>query len=233
MFLDRARIKDELDYECKTSHNWRLCTVQYIEEVKAVLGLLPIWMSCLMFGVVYAQNFTFFTKQGSTMDRKIGTHFQIHPASLQCFISLSVVLLVLVYDRIFVPVAENLTGNERGITLLHRIGTGMFFSTMSMIAAALTKIRRIKVAKDNGLIDMPHATIPLSISLLLPQYMLFGIADVFVMVGMQEFFYDQMPDTMKIMGIAVYLSVLGVGNFLSSILISVTEKLSCRNKGSC
>ena len=38
---------------------------------------------------------------------------------------------------------------------------------------------------------------------------------------------------MKIQRIAVYLSVLGVGNFLSSILISVTEKLSCRNKGSC
>ena len=35
------------------------------------------------------------------------------------------------------------------------------------------------------------------------------------------------------LGIAVYLSVLGVGNFLSSILISVTEKLSCKNKGSC
>ena len=31
----------------------------------------------------------------------------------------------------------------------------------------------------------------------------------------------------------MYLSVLGVGNFLSNILISVTEKLSCRNKGSC
>ena len=63
--------------------------------------------------------------------------------------------------------------------------------------------------------------------------MLFGIADVFVMVGMQEFFYDQMQDTMKIPGIAVYLSVLGVANFLSSILISITEKLSCRNKGIC
>ena len=47
--------------------------------------------------------------------------------------------------------------------------------------------------------------------------MIFGIADVFVMVGMQELFYYQMPDTMKILGIAMYLSVLGVGNFLSSI----------------
>ena len=102
-----------------------------------------------------------------------------------------------------------------------------------MIAAALTNIRRIKVSKDNGLIDMPHATIPLSISMLLPQYVLFGIADVFAMVGMQEYFYDQMPDTMKSLGIAVHLSVLGVGNFLSSILILVTEKLSCKNKESC
>ena len=59
-----------------------------------------------------------------------------------------------------------------------------------MIAATLTKIRRIKVAKDNGMIDITHATIQLSNSLLLPHYMLFGIADVFVMVGMQEFFYD-------------------------------------------
>ena len=53
------------------------------------------------------------------------------------------------------------------------------------------------------------------------------------MVGMQYFFYDKMPDTMKILGTAVYLSVLGVGNFLSSIVVSVTKKLNCRSKGSC
>lgn len=167
------------------------------------------------------------------MDRKIGKHFEIPPASLQSFIDLSIILLLPVYDRIFVPIARNLTGNERGITLLQRIGTGLFISFLSMIVAALTEIRRIKAAKDSGLIDMPKATIPLSISLLLPQYILFGIADVFTMVGMQEYFYDQMPDSMKSLAIAVYLSVLGIGSFLSSIIISVIEKLSCRNKGGC
>jgi len=201
--------------------------------VKDVLGLLPIWMGCLMYGVVFAQSSTFFTKQGSTMDRKIGTHFEIPAASLQCFTSLSILLLVPVYDRIFVPIARHLTGNERGITMLQRIGTGMFFSIISMIVAALIEIRRIEVAKDNGLIDLPNATIPLSIFLLLPQYVLFGIADVFAMVGIQEYFYDQMPDTMKSLGIAVYLSVVGVSSFISSILISITEKLSCRSKGGC
>nr|ABK24896.1 unknown [Picea sitchensis] len=224
-FLDKATIEDKLDYECKTTRNWRLCTVEDVEDVKAILGLSPIWMSCLIFGVVFAQSSTFFTKQGATMDRKIGKHFEIPAASLQGFISLSIILLLPVYDRIFVPNARKLTGNERGITFLQRIGTGMFISILSMIVAALAEIRRIKAAKDNGLIDMPEATIPLSISLLLPQYILFGIADVFTMVGLQEYFYDQMPDTMKTLGIAVYLSVFGVGSFLSSIIILVTEKL--------
>ena len=144
------------------------------------------------------------------MDRNIGTHFEIPAASLQCFTSLSILLLVPVYDRIFVPIARRLTGNERGINMLQRIGTGMFFSIISMIVSALIEIRRIEVAKDNGLIGLPNVTIPLSIFLLLPQYVLSGIADVFAMVGMQEYFYDQMPDTMKILGIVVNLSIVGV-----------------------
>ncbi|XP_057826827.2 protein NRT1/ PTR FAMILY 5.10 [Cryptomeria japonica] len=228
-FLDKATVEDDLDFEGKAKRNWRLCTVQQVEEVKLLLGMSPIWMGCLMFGVVFAQSSTFFTKQGNTMDRKLGRNFKIPPASLQAFIDISILLLVPVYDRFFVPIARRLiTGNERGITLLQRIGTGMFVSAISMIVAAVIEIKRLKVAKDNGLVDVPSATIPVSIFWLLPQYILFGTADVFTMVGMQEFFYDQMPDTMKSLGIAVYLSVLGVGSFLSSILISIIEKVTCR-----
>ncbi|XP_059065517.1 protein NRT1/ PTR FAMILY 5.10-like [Cryptomeria japonica] len=232
-FLDKATIEDELDLECKTTRNWRLCTVQQVEEVKLLLGILPIWMACLMYGVVFAQSSTFFTKQVSTMDRKIGRHFLIPSASMQLFISISIMLLVPVYDRIFVPIAKRLSGNERGITLLQRIGTGMFISAISMIVAAVIEIKRVKASKDNGLIDVPSATIPMSIFWLLPQYVLFGMADVFTMVGMQEYFYDQMPDTMKSLGIAVYLSVIGVGSFLSSFLILVIEKATCGKQEHC
>eukprot|EP01018_Ginkgo_biloba_P018716 Gb_21681 [translate_table: standard] len=229
-FLDKATVEDDLDYNSKTAYNWRLCTVTQVEEVKLVLRLLPIWVACLMYGVVFAQSPTFFTKQGSTMERKIGADFEIPPAALQSFISLSILVLVPVYDRIFVPLARNLTGNERGVTLLQRIGIGMMFSTLSMIVAALAEIKRLNAAKDNGLVDKPYATIPLSIFWLIPQYILFGISDVFTMVGLQEYFYDQMPDTMRSLGIAVYLSIFGVGSFLSSILISIIEELSSRGR---
>ena len=71
-----------------------------------------------MYGVVFAQSPTFFAKQGSTVDRKIGEDFEIPAASLQSFISLSILVLVPVYDHIFVPLAISITKNEHGITLL-------------------------------------------------------------------------------------------------------------------
>ena len=81
-FLDKATVAVELDYKHEDI-NWRLCTVTQVEEVKLVLRLLPIWVACLMHGVVFAQSPTFFAKQGSTMDRKIGEDFEIPVASLQ------------------------------------------------------------------------------------------------------------------------------------------------------
>ncbi|KAH9313928.1 hypothetical protein KI387_022555 [Taxus chinensis] len=229
-FLDKATVAIDLDHEQKTSIDWKLCTITQVEEVKLVLRLLPIWVACLMYGVVYAQSPTFFTKQGSTMDRRIIGDFKIPAATLQSFISLSVIVLVPVYDRIFVPLARGITGNDRGITLLQRIGVGMFSSILSMIIAAMTEMKRLQAAKEYGLIDMPNETIPLSIFWLVPQYILFGISEVFTMIGLQDYFYDQMPDTMRSLGIALYLSVLGIGSFLSSILISIIEELNSRGK---
>ncbi|KAH9313922.1 hypothetical protein KI387_022549 [Taxus chinensis] len=230
-FLDKAAVTISSDYEHKTGINWRLCTVTEVEEVKLVLRLFPIWVACLMYGVIFAQSPTFFIKQGSTMDRKIGSSFEIPAASLQGFIALSIMVLIPVYDRIFVPLARHITGNERGITLLQRIGVGIFSSLLAMVAAALIEMKRLQAAKDYGVADKPNETIPLSIIWLLPQCILFGISDVFAQVGLQEYFYDQMPDTMRSLGIALYLSILGVGSFLSSILISIVEDITSRGKG--
>ncbi|RVW59005.1 Protein NRT1/ PTR family 5.10 [Vitis vinifera] len=70
--------------------------------------------------------------------RSIGSGFDIPAASLQAFIGLSIVLTIPIYDRIFVPIARTLTRNPSGITMLQRIGTGMFLSAISMVIAART-----------------------------------------------------------------------------------------------
>ncbi|XP_030967552.1 protein NRT1/ PTR FAMILY 5.10-like isoform X4 [Quercus lobata] len=204
----------------------KVCTVSDVEEAKAVLRLVPIWATSSGYAIVFAQTSTFFTKQGATLDRTIFPGFEIPAASLEFFIGLAIVFFIPIYDRIFVPLARAITTKPFGITMLQRIGTGMLLSVICMVVAALVEIKRLKTAKEYGLVDMPDVTIPMSVWWLLPQYVLSGIADVFTIVGLQEFFYDQVPSELRSVGLALYLSILGVGNFLSSFLVSIIEEVT-------
>ncbi|KAF8099544.1 hypothetical protein N665_0242s0028 [Sinapis alba] len=206
-FLDRAAIS---------------CDSAEVEEAKAVLSLVPVWMCCLAFGIVYAQSPTFFTKQGDTMDRSISSTLSVPAATLQVFISLSILVFIPIYDRVLVPIARSITHKPAGITTLQRITTGIFLSILSMVIAALVEMKRLKTAQDHGLVD--DATVPMSVCWLIPQYVLYGVSDVFTMVGLQEFFYGQIPVELRSLGLSMYLSVIGIGNFLSSFMVSVIEK---------
>jgi peptide/histidine transporter 3/4 len=202
----------------------KVCTFSEVEEAKTVLRLVPILVTSLGYGIVFAQIPTFFTKQGATMDRTIFPGFKIPAASLQSFVGLCILLLVPIYDRIIVPIARAFTKKPSGITMLQRIGTGMLISAFSMVVAALVEMKRLKTAQECGLVDMPGVTVPMSVWWLVPQYVVFGTADVFTMVGLQEFFYDQVPTDLRSVGLALYLSVIGFGNFLSSFLVSFIDE---------
>ncbi|KAG1369882.1 protein NRT1/ PTR FAMILY 5.10-like [Cocos nucifera] len=201
-----------------------------VEEVKGLLRLFPIWASCLFYSVVLCQSSTFFTKQASTLDRTIGTSFQVPPAALQGFIGLSSVAFVPIYDRVVLPIARKYTGKISGITMLQRIGTGLALSTITTVAAALIEMKRLKTARDFGLVDQPNATIPMSISWMIPEYVMYGMTTVLTVAGLQEFFYDQVPATLRSLGLALFLSILGIGNFASGFLVSVIEKVT-RKRG--
>ncbi|CAK8575309.1 unnamed protein product [Lathyrus sativus] len=202
------------------------CSISEVEEAKATLRLIPIWATSLVYGIFHAQISTFFTKQGKSMDITVFPGFDIPPATLQMISGISVVLFSLIYDRIFVPITRSITGKPSGITMLQRIGTGIFISICTMVIAVFVEIKRLKTAKEYGLVDDPNAIVPMSIWWLVPQYFLFGVSEVFTMVGLQEFFYDQVPNELRSMGLALYLSIVGIGSFLSGFLISLIENLS-------
>ncbi|CAA7052411.1 unnamed protein product [Microthlaspi erraticum] len=203
-FLDRAAVS---------------CDVAEIEEAKAVLRLVPIWMSCLGYATLNAQSPTFFTKQGSVMDRSISPGLLVPSATLQSFINLTIVFFIPIYDRVLVPVARSFTGKPAGITMLQRIGTGIFLSAQAMVVAALVETKRLQTAGDD-------LNTLMSVWWLVPQYVLFGVADVFTMAGLQEFSYDQVPSELRSVGMALNLSIYGAGNFISSFLISVIDRVT-------
>lgn len=210
------------EIEGPKNHNYML------EIAKVVLHLLPIWTMLLMFAVIFQQPPTFFTKQGMTMKRSIGNHFKIPPATLQSAITVSIILLMPFYDVFFIPFARFITRNQKGISVMQRMGIGMFLSVIAMIIAAIVETKRLELSRK---LEYKSETIALSIFWLLPQYILLGISDIFTVVGMQEFFYSEVPASMRTMGIALYTSVFGVGSFLSALLISWVEYFTSSNGG--
>ncbi|KAF8051555.1 hypothetical protein N665_1708s0007 [Sinapis alba] len=206
-FLDRAAVS---------------CALSDIEETKAVLRLVPIWMSCLVYAIVNAQPSTFFIKQGAIMNRSISPGFLVPSATFQSFISLSTVIFIPIYDRLLVPITRSFTQIPSGIKMLQRIGIGIFLSVVAMVVAALVETKRLQTARDD-------LTLPMSVWWLVPQYVLYGVADSFTVTGLQELFYDQVPSELRSVGMAMNLSIYGAGNFLSSFMISVIDRLTSQS----
>ncbi|XP_059305507.1 protein NRT1/ PTR FAMILY 5.6-like [Lycium ferocissimum] len=222
-FLDKAAIFDETQDSIEQKHNpWKLSTVTKVEELKLLINMIPIWLTTLPFGICLAQASTFFIKQGVTLDRKITHDFEIPPASMYGLGAIGMILTVTIYDKILVPLLRRATGNERGISILQRIGVGMIFSIATMIIAALIERKRLNIVQENLL----EGSMSMSVFWLAPQFLIVGIADGFALVGLQEYFYDQVPDTMRSFGIAFYLSVIGAANFMSSILITIVDHVT-------
>ncbi|KAG6435270.1 hypothetical protein SASPL_100140 [Salvia splendens] len=201
-----------------------------VEDAKSILKLAPIWCSCLGYTIIYAQPSTLFTKQAATLDRHITPAFQIPAASLQhCFIGGSIIISLPIYDRVFVPIAKSITKCPSGISALQRVGIGLVLSLISIVFAAAVERRRLGIARDHGLVNKPEAVVPMSVWWLAPQYVLSGLADAFAVVGLQEFFYDQVPLDFRSVGLALYISILGTGNLVSSFLVSTIQSVTAGN----
>ncbi|WOL06955.1 protein NRT1/ PTR FAMILY 5.6-like [Canna indica] len=225
-FLDRAAViehkEDEDAFATEKLNPWRLATITQVEELKLILGMMPIWLSALPFAICLAQGSTFFIKQASIANRKIGGGFEIPSASVFALGAVGMIITVTLYDKILEPLLRRATGRERGISILQRIGIGLAFSVAAMAAAALVERKRLAEA-DAGM----------SVLWLMPQYLILGFGDGFALVGLQEYFYEQVPDGMRSSGIAFYFSTHGVASFLSSFLITAVDRVTSRGaKGS-
>lgn len=220
-FLDKAAVRSG------PNTPWLLCPVTQVEETKQMIKMLPVLLVTFIPSAVTAQVATLFIKQGSTLDRQMGPQFQIPAASLGAFITIFMLISIVIYDRVFVPAARKFTKNPRGITLLQRMGVGLVMHIVIMIVAALAERKRLSVIRDHGIVDK-RAMVPLSIFILMPQYALMGIADAFVEVAKLEFFYDQAPEAMKSLGTSYFTTSLGIGNFLSSFILTTVSDITKR-----
>lgn len=108
--------------------------------------------------------------------------------------------------------------------MLQRIGAGLVITTIAMVVAALVEGKRLQVVKEHNLQDRPGVPVPMSAFWLIPQYVIFGVAEILVILGQIEFFYDQAPDNMQSIGTALYTSNTGVAHFLCTAILDLTVR---------
>jgi solute carrier family 15 (peptide/histidine transporter), member 3/4 len=186
--------------------------VTQVEEFKSFIKILPVSASTIALAISFAQTSTFFLSQAGIMNRKLGNNFEIPTGSVPVFGAINGLILVPFYERFIIPFLRKFTGHHRGITSLQRMGVGLFISIIAMASAALVEKRR----RDHY--PQPNS---MSVFWLLPQFFLIGTAEVFTYVGQLEFFYDEATDGTKSISSAVFLSLIGIGSWLSTALVKI------------
>ncbi|XP_061338187.1 protein NRT1/ PTR FAMILY 6.4 [Gastrolobium bilobum] len=213
-FLDKAAILDE---NCSKDRAWMVSTVTEVEEVKMVIKLIPIWSTCILFWTIYSQMNTFTIEQATFMNRKIGS-IVVPSGSLSAFLFITILLFTSLNEKLTVPLARKLTHNVQGLTSLQRVGIGLIFSIAAMVVSAIVEKERRQNAVKN------HTTI--SAFWLVPQFFLVGAGEAFAYVGQLEFFIRESPERMKSMSTGLFLTTLSMGYFISSLLVSIVDKVS-------
>ncbi|KAL2231340.1 UNVERIFIED_CONTAM: Protein NRT1/ PTR FAMILY 4.3 [Sesamum indicum] len=206
---------------------WKVCTVTQVEEVKVLARMLPIIASTIIMNTCMAQLQTFSVQQGYRMDPHLGS-FRVPSASIPVIPLLFMIILIPIYDRLFVPFIRKFTKHPSGVTQLQRVGVGLVLSALSMSIAALVEVKRRNRSLKNPLR-------PISLFWLAFQYGIFGIADMFTLVGLLEFFYKEAPEGMKSLSTSFTWISLSFGYFLSSVFVdcinSVTKRIAPSRQG--
>lgn len=226
-FLDRAAFltPQDLDGLKQNQYNnpWSLCPISQVEEVKCILRLLPIWLCTIIYSVVFTQMASLFVEQGDAMNTEI-SNFRIPAASMSSFDILSVALFIFLYRRVIDPTVRRVRKNSKGLTELQRMGIGLIIAIVAMVSAGIVECYRLKYARK----DCKHCQGSSSLSIFwqVPQYALIGASEVFMYVGQLEFFNAQAPDGLKSFGSALCMTSISLGNYVSSLLVSIVMKIS-------
>ncbi|CAN1785055.1 Protein NRT1/ PTR FAMILY 1.2 [Linum perenne] len=208
-FLNKACIirnpEEELTQEGRAKSPWSLCTVDQVEDLKAVIRLI-------------------------TMDRHITPGFEIPAGSFSIFLIITLLIWVPFYDRVIIPLASKLKGRPIHLGLKQGLGLGILLSSVSMAALGLVENIRRRKAIEQGVSDNPNALVNMSAMWFLMYYVPFGVAEAFNYIGQNEFYYRELPKSMSSISTTLYQMGLSVSNLVASLILAIVDTKNI-NKG--
>ncbi|XP_061367390.1 protein NRT1/ PTR FAMILY 1.2-like [Gastrolobium bilobum] len=228
-FLNKACIiinpLQDLTPDGRASNPWNLCTIDQVEELKALLKIVPIWTTGIMMTVNVSQS-SFLVLEASSMDRHITSNFQIPSASFGTFMILSIILWIVLYNKVLVPMASRIIGRPACLGEKQKMGVGLFSCCIAIASLTVVESIRRRIAIEEGYSEKPQAVVNMSALWLLPRQILDGLAEASGVIGQNEFFLTELPQSMS--SIASTLCGLGssVANLVSSFILSVVDNVT-------
>ncbi|KAK4374280.1 hypothetical protein RND71_004957 [Anisodus tanguticus] len=186
VFLNKACIVQDpqldLSQDGEATEPWRLCTVDQVEGLKALFKVVPIWLTGAVMSINIRQN-SFPVLQANTMDRHIGSSFEIPAGSFGIFVVISAILWIVLYDCLILPIASKMTGKPAHFSTKERMGFGLFLSFLSVLVTAVVEVVRRSIAIKEGYSNDPQGVIHMSAMWQLPQNSLTGFAEALHAIG--------------------------------------------------
>jgi dipeptide/tripeptide permease len=216
-FLNRAALKNKEDLNTSgdSSNNmWRLCSVQEVEDFKAILRLVPLWAAVMFLSTPVAVQMSMTVLQALVMDRKLSPHFEVSAGSLQVIVLVFGCVFIMLNNWIIYPMYQKLIGKP--LTPLQQVGIGHVFTILSMAISAVVEAKRLKTVENGG-----H---PMSVLWLVPALVMVGIGEAFHFPANVAVFYGEFPESLKNTATSLTSVVIGISFYLSTAVIDVIQR---------
>jgi len=226
-FLDKAAIivdPNELNDQGMARNSWRLCSLQQVEHLKCLFGVLPVWVAGICCFIVMDQQNTFGVLQAVQCNRSIGPHFKVPPGWMNLTSMIALSFWIFVYECVYIPLGRKLGKKAPRLAMKQRIRIGILLSILFMLVAAIVETKRRDLALKHGLFVSP-----LSFAWLLPQFALSGLNEAFAAVSIMEFFALVMPESMRTVAGAIFFLSLSIANYMGSLIVNILHKITSSN----
>ncbi|KAH7465662.1 hypothetical protein PRIC1_012357 [Phytophthora ramorum] len=204
---------------------------QEVQDATQVVRLAPYLGIIIIFWAVYGQMNSNFVVQGCQMDLRVqgsegasGKPVLLSSAMLNVVDSGVILVFIPVFDRLLYPLLTKM-----GIypTLLRKIGAGLVFAMLSMIAAGWTEQIRKSSPMIEGVSSNCSAageTLPMSTMSVwwqTPQYVLVGVSEILTSISAYDLFYSEVPESMRSVCQALNLLTTTLGFIVAGALNSI------------
>jgi POT family proton-dependent oligopeptide transporter len=174
-----------------------------VEGMRSVFRIALVFLPIIAFWALYFQYGSSWFNQAEKMDRDI-FGWQMESAQMESLNAILILIMVPSFAYLVYPALER-AGLR--MTMLRRMGIGMFVSVPAFVSAAM--IQRFIEAGGR-----PH------IAWQVIQYLLISIGETMVSVTALEFAYTQAPRSMKGAIMSLWFLTLGTGSLVTSLVRS-------------